>query len=479
MNKKMIIFTLGKLLQITGLLMYIPVLVAIIYQETEGISFAILGALIFGLGTIISFKHPAKKNIYAREGFVIVALSWILISIFGALPFCLTGEIPSFIDAFFEMVSGFTTTGSSILSDIEALSHASLFWRSFSHWLGGMGILVFVIAFVPISSGRSLHILRAEVPGPVVGKLVSKIRLTARILYIIYAVLTLVETVLLLFGGMPLFDSLLNSFGTAGTGGFAIKNASIAAYDSVYVDTVITIFMILFGINFNLIYFVIIGKFKEVFKSEELRYYFLIIIGATILITINILPMYESIFSALRYSSFTVGSIITTTGFVTADYGKWPMFSQMIIIILMFVGACSGSTGGGMKVSRIFIYLKNAKKELKHLLHPHSIQTVEFEKQPIDDHVIANIHSYLVLYLVIFALSLLVLTIFNLDFKSAFSAVATCLNNVGPGFDVVGPVSNFSSLSDVSKLVLSFDMLAGRLEIFPILLLFAPSQWRR
>lgn len=459
--------------------MYIPVLVAIIYQEAEGISFAILGALIFGLGTIISFKHPAKKNIYAREGFVIVALSWILISIFGALPFCLTGEIPSFIDAFFEMVSGFTTTGSSILSDIEALSHASLFWRSFSHWLGGMGILVFVIAFVPISSGRSLHILRAEVPGPVVGKLVSKIRLTARILYIIYAVLTLVETVLLLFGGMPLFDSLLNSFGTAGTGGFAIKNASIAAYDSVYVDTVITIFMILFGINFNLIYFVIIGKFKEVFKSEELRYYFLIIIGATILITINILPMYESIFSALRYSSFTVGSIITTTGFVTADYGKWPMFSQMIIIILMFVGACSGSTGGGMKVSRIFIYLKNAKKELKHLLHPHSIQTVEFEKQPIDDHVIANIHSYLVLYLVIFALSLLVLTIFNLDFKSAFSAVATCLNNVGPGFDVVGPVSNFSSLSDVSKLVLSFDMLAGRLEIFPILLLFAPSQWRR
>lgn len=435
--------------------------------------------MIFGLGTIISYKHPAKKNIYAREGFVIVALSWILISIFGALPFCLTGEIPSFIDAFFEMVSGFTTTGSSILSDVEALSHASLFWRSFSHWLGGMGILVFVIAFIPISSGRSLHILRAEVPGPVVGKLVSKIRITARILYFIYAILTLVETVLLMFGGMPLFDSLLNSFGTAGTGGFAIKNASIAAYDSVYVDTVITIFMILFGINFNLIYFIIIGKVKEVLKSEELRYYFFIIIGATILITINILPMYESILSALRYSSFTVGSIITTTGFVTADYGKWPMFSQMIIIILMFVGACSGSTGGGMKVSRIVIYLKNAKKELKHLLHPHSIQTIEFEKQSIDDHVIANIHSYLVLYLVIFALSLLTLTIYNLDFKSAFSAVATCLNNVGPGFDVVGPVSNFSSLSDISKLVLSFDMLAGRLEIFPILLLFAPSQWRK
>lgn len=278
---------------------------------------------------------------------------------------------------------------------------------------------------------------------------------------------------------MPLFDSLLNSFGTAGTGGFAIKNASIAAYDSVYVDTVITVFMILFGINFNLIYFIIIGKIKEVFKSEELRYYFLIILGAVVLITINILPMYDSILSAIRYSSFTVGSIITTTGFVIADYTKWPMFSQMIIIALMFVGACSGSTGGGMKVSRIVIYLKNAKKELKHLLHPHSIQTVEFEKNSIDDHVIVNIHAYLALYLAIFAVSLLILTFFSLDFESAFSAVATCLNNVGPGLGVVGPVNNFSSLSDISKFVLSFDMLAGRLEIFPILLLFAPSQWRK
>lgn len=479
MNKKMIIYTLGKLAQITGLLMYTPGIVALIYRETEGFAYTIVGSVLLGLGTLISRKHPHKKNIYAREGFVIVALSWILISFFGALPFCLTGEIPSYVDAFFEMVSGFTTTGSSILTDVEALSHASLFWRSFSHWVGGMGILVFVIAFIPIASGRSLHILRAEVPGPVVGKLVSKIRLTARILYFIYAILTLMEIVLLLFGGMPLFDSILNAFGTAGTGGFSIKNAGIAAYDSAYIDSVITVFMILFGINFNLIYFVIIGKFKEAFKSEELRYYLLIILAAIILVTINIMPMYESIFTAIRYSSFTVGSIITTTGYVTADYGQWPMFSQMIIILLMFIGACSGSTGGGIKVSRIVIYIKNAKKELKHLLHPHSIQTVEFEKQSINDHVIANIHSYLVLFLIIFALSLLTLTMFNLDFKSAFSAVATCLNNVGPGLEVVGPVSNFSSLPDLSKLVLSFNMLAGRLEIFPILLLFAPSQWRR
>lgn len=479
MNKKMIIYTLGKLAQITGLLMYTPGIVALIYRETEGFAYTIVGSVLLVLGTLISRKHPHKKNIYAREGFVIVALSWILISLFGALPFCLTGEIPSYVDAFFEMVSGFTTTGSSILTDVEALSHASLFWRSFSHWVGGMGILVFVIAFIPIASGRSLHILRAEVPGPVVGKLVSKIRLTARILYFIYAILTLMEIVLLLFGGMPLFDSILNAFGTAGTGGFSIKNAGIAAYDSAYIDNVITVFMILFGINFNLIYFVIIGKFKEAFKSEELRYYLLIILAAIILVTINIMPMYESIFTAIRYSSFTVGSIITTTGYVTADYGQWPMFSQMIIIFLMFIGACSGSTGGGIKVSRIVIYIKNAKKELKHLLHPHSIQTVEFEKQSINDHVIANIHSYLVLFLIIFALSLLTLTMFNLDFKSAFSAVATCLNNVGPGLEVVGPVSNFSSLPDLSKLVLSFNMLAGRLEIFPILLLFAPSQWRR
>lgn len=479
MNKKMIVYTLGKLLKITAILMYIPVLVAMIYQEKQGIAFAIVGAVLFVIGTSISYKQPDKKNIYAREGFAIVALSWILISIFGALPFCITGEIPSFIDAFFEMVSGFTTTGSSILNDVEALSHASLFWRSFSHWIGGMGILVFVIAFIPISSGRSLHILRAEVPGPVVGKLVSKIRLTARILYVIYAILTLTEMIFLLFGGLPLFDSILTAFGTAGTGGFGIKNASIAAYDSAYIDGVITVFMILFGINFNLIYFVIIGKVKEAFRSEELRYYLLIILGAIILITINILPMYESVLSAIRYSSFTVGSIITTTGYVTADFGKWPVFSQTILLALMFIGACSGSTGGGMKVSRIVIYLKNAKKELKHLLHPHSIQTVEFENQTIDDHVIANINAYLALYLIIFAISLLILTFLNLDFESAFSAVTTCLNNIGPGLGQVGPTSNFSALPNISKLVLTFDMLAGRLEIFPILLLFAPSQWRR
>lgn len=479
MNKKMIVFTIGKLLTITGLLMFMPVIVSLIYQETQGVYYGILGTILLILGIICSRKAPRKKNIYAREGFAIVALSWVLISLLGALPFCLTGEIPSYIDAVFETVSGFTTTGSSILNDVEALSHTSLFWRSFTHWVGGMGILVFVIAFVPIASGRSLHILRAEVPGPVVGKLVSKVRLTARILYILYAILTVIEIILLLFGGMPLFDAILNSFGTAGTGGFGIKNASIAAYDSAYVDGVITVFMILFGINFNLIYFFILGRIKEVLKSEELKWYLLIIFGAIAMITINILPLYDSILSAFRYSSFQVGSIITTTGFVTADYGKWPVFSQVILLSLMFIGACSGSTGGGIKVSRIVIYFKNAKNEVYKLLHPHSVRTVEFENQPVEESVIHTMNGYLVVYIIIFALSLLVLTFFNLDFKSAFSAIAACLNNIGPGLGVVGPVSNFSSLPDLSKIVLTFDMLAGRLEIFPMLLLFSPSLWRK
>ena len=454
MNKKMIVFTIGKLLTITGLLMFMPVIVSLIYQETEGVYYAILGIIMLALGILISRKAPRKKNIYAREGFAIVALSWLLISLLGAIPFCLTGEIPSYVDAVFETVSGFTTTGSSILSNVEALSHTSLFWRSFTHWVGGMGILVFVIAFIPIASGRSLLILRAEVPGPVVGKLVSKVRLTARILYVIYAIMTVIEIILLLFGGMPLFDCILNAFGTAGTGGFGIKNASIAAYDSAYIDGVITVFMILFGINFNLIYFFILGRIKEVLKSEELRWYLIIIVAAIALITINILPLYDSILSAFRYSSFQVGSIITTTGFVTADYGQWPVFSQVI-------------------------YFKNARNELHKLLHPHSVRAVEFENQPVEDNVIRTIHAYLVVYITIFALSLLILTFLNLDFKSAFSAIASCLNNIGPGLDVVGPVSNFGSLPDVSKIVLTFDMLAGRLELFPMLLLFSPSLWRK
>lgn len=479
MNKRMISYAIGKLLLITGLLLFTPVIVSLIYHETQGLYFGLVGIFLIVLGYLMSRKVPKKKNIYAREGFVIVALSWILVSAFSAIPYVLTGEIPRYIDAFFEMVSGFTTTGSSILTNVEALSHTSLFWRSFTHWIGGMGILVFVIAFIPIASGRSMHILKAEVPGPVVGKLVSKARVTARILYIIYAAMTVIEIILLLAGGMPLFDSILNAFGTAGTGGFGIKNASIAAYNSAYVDVVITVFMILFGINFNLFYFILIGKFKDVLRSEELKCYLGIIFVAIFVIVLNILPLYNNVLEAIRYASFTVGSTITTTGYVVVDYGKWPLLSQMVILLLTFTGAMSGSTGGGIKISRIVMYFKNAKNELTRALHPHSVQIVKFENQPVDKNVIGSIQGYLTVYLIIFVISLLILSCYKIDFTSAFTAVATCLNNVGPGLNVVGPVGNFSSLSDVSKLVLSFDMLAGRLELFPLLLLFAPSQWKR
>lgn len=397
----------------------------------------------------------------------------------GAIPFWISQEIPSYIDAFFEIVSGFTTTGSSILTNIEALSYTNLFWRSFSHWVGGMGILVFVVAFISDAPGTTLHILKAEMPGPIVGKLVSKVTVSARLLYKIYAVLTITEVVLLMFGGMPLFDSLVNTFGTAGTGGFAIKNTSIAYYNSAYIDAIITIFMILFGVNFNVIYFIIIGKGLNALRSEELKWYLIIIAVATIAITVNIVHLYPSLIDAFRYAVFQVASIITTTGYVTADYGEWPLFSQGIIVLLMFIGTCAGSTGGGMKVSRIVIYVKNAFSEMRRMLHPHSVISVNFEGKHLEKSVINNIHSYLILYFMIFCASFLIIALQNIDFTSAFSSVATCINNVGPGLGIVGPTGNFSSLSWISKLVLSFDMLVGRLEIFPMLMLLSPSLWRK
>lgn len=479
MNKKMIFYTLGKMLKMEGYLLLLPFLTGIIYQESVAIYYLMVAMIVWLLGLVMNYHKPKNHTIYAREGFIIVAFSWIFLSIFGALTFWLSGEIPSYIDALFEIVSGFTTTGSSILNDVESLSHALLFWRSFSHWIGGMGILVFVVAFLPDASGTTMHILKAEMPGPIVGKLVSKVTMTSQLLYKIYTVLTIIEVILLMAGGMPFFDSLLNAFGTAGTGGFAIKNASIAFYQSAYIDCVISIFMILFGINFNLIYFVIIKKATAAFKSEELKCYLGIIAVSAILIAINISHLYPSLLEAFRYSLFQVASIITTTGFVTADYGQWPLFSQMIIFLLMFIGAMAGSTGGGIKVSRIVIYLKNAMAEIKRLVHPHSVVSIDFENQYVEPSVINNIHTYLVFYFLIFCGSLLIISLQNIDFTSAISAVTTCLNNVGPGFGIVGPVSNFSSLSDLSKLVLSFDMLAGRLEIFPLLMIFSPSLWRK
>ena len=402
-----------------------------------------------------------------------------ILSLVGALPFYLSGDIPSYIDSFFEIVSGFTTTGSSILTNVEALSHANLFWRSFSHWIGGMGILVFVVAFLSDNDGRTMHILKAEMPGPIVGKLVSKVRITARLLYIIYAVLTLTEVILLMFGGMPLFDYLLHSFGTAGTGGFGIKSTSVAFYDSAYIDGVITFFMILFGVNFNLIYFIVIGKVASAFRSEELKWYLGIIAAAAVAITFNILPMYSNVFEAFRYAIFQVGSIITTTGYATVDFLDWPLFSQVILFLLMFVGACAGSTGGGMKVSRWVMYFKNAFAEMKRMIHPHSVVSVRFEGKKVDSPVLSSVGTYLALYGVCFVAVFLLLSIEKFDLETNLSAVFACFNNIGPGLGKVGPAASYAEYSAFSKVLLSIAMLFGRLEIYPLLFTLSPSTWTK
>lgn len=478
MNIKMILYVLGKILKIEGLLLFLPVLVDMLYKESVGGDYLLVAISAVLIGEIVSRREPENKRIYAKEGFFIVGVSWVLLSLFGAVPFVLTGEIPSYIDALFETVSGFTTTGSSILNDLSEMSHSSLFWRSFTHWIGGMGVLVFTVAFIPLASGRTMHILKAEMPGPKVGKLVSKVKLTARILYFVYAGLTIIQIVLLLFGGMPLFDSILNSFATAGTGGFSMSNGGIAGYHSAYIEGVITVFMILFGINFNIIYFFLIRKMALVSGNEELKWYLGIILGSILVIMINIHSMYNNYLEAFRDASFQVASIITTTGFSTADYDTWPMFSQIILLLLMFVGASAGSTGGGLKVSRIVILVKNGIKEIRQLLHPRSVIAVKFEKEALSGKLINNIHAYLSLYICIFAIALLILSLENLDFATTFSAIATCINNIGPGFSQVGPTNNFGFLSPLSKLTLSAVMLLGRLEIFPLLIVFSKSFWK-
>ena len=480
MNYKMVVYLLGRILLIMALLMCLPLAVAILYREDTCMGFfaAVLAQLTLGLG--FSLRKPKNTEIYAKEGFMIVAICWLLTSVFGALPFFVSGEIPSFADAFFETVSGFTTTGASILGEPEALSYSALFWRSFTHWIGGMGVLVFVLALMPKSHAtQSMYIARAEMPGPQVGKLVSRLRSTAQILYGIYIALTALEVVCLMLAGMPFFDSLLNSFSTAGTGGFCLKNASIAAYDSVAIDMIIGVFMILFGINFSLFYLVLTGNVLQALKSEELRWYLGIIAVASVLIDINIMPQYTGFWQALRYSAFQVSSLITTTGFITADYSKWPVFSQTILILLMFVGACAGSTGGGIKVSRILILIKSSICELRHQLRPRSVTTITLEGKLIDSEVISSVMSYMALYCFIFIVSQLLLSLDAFSYVTNFTAVTTCINNVGPGLGSIGPVDNFSIFTPFSKIVLSFDMLAGRLELLPIAMLFMPSTWKR
>ena len=478
MNIKMTIYILGRMLGVEALVLLIPAFVGILYGEP-------VSAFLFASGVLaivyILFGHKKPKNttIYGKEGFVIIALAWILWSIFGALPFFLSGAIPSYVDAFFETVSGFTTTGSTILTDIASMPKGMNFWRCLTHWIGGMGVLVFVMVIVSLEEKNSMHLMRAEVPGPETDKLVPKARSSAKILYSMYLGLTVVQVLLLKAGGMDWYDSIIHSFSTAGTGGFNNRNNSVAYYDSAYIDGVITTFMILFGINFNMYYLLLLKKAKAVFKNEEVRVYLGIIASATFLITANIFKMYGSFGKAFRYAVFQVASVITTTGFATADYNLWPEFSKCILLTIMVVGACAGSTGGGMKVSRIIIMFKSVWKEIKRMLKPKSVSIVKVNGKKEEESTLNGVYMYVVAYVLFFILSVLLISLNNFDFATTFSSVLTTINNIGPGIAAVGPVENFSAFSDFSKIIFCLDMLVGRLEIFPFLVLFSPDLWKR
>ena len=480
MNYKMVGFVLGRIFLIEAALMLFPMGCAAIYGEWASIpAFLIPVLILLVLGLAASLKSPKDTKIYARDGLAIVALVWVLLSVFGALPFVITGEIPSFVDALFETVSGFTTTGSTILTDVESLSHGILFWRSFSHWIGGMGVLVFAMAVLPMTDGRAMHLMRAEVPGPTCGKISSKLSDSAKILYAIYLAMTVIETVMLCAGGMPLFDALIHSFGTAGTGGFSNKALSVGAYNDPYFEVVIGVFMLLFGINFNLYYFLLLRHFREALASEELRVYLGIVAFSTLTITANIAGLYDSVGTALRTAFFQVSSIVTTTGYATADFNLWPTYSRVVIVILTFVGACAGSTAGGLKVSRVIIIFKAAGSDMKQLLHSNAVTPVRFEGKQLDEKTLRGVHNYFNIYIMLLTLSVLLVSLDGFDVITSFTAVATCLNNVGPGLELVGPMGSFAEFSAPVKLLLAFDMLAGRLELYPMLALFAPRLWRK
>lgn len=478
MNIRIVLYFLGWVLNIEAIFMLLPCAVAVVYGEGSGFYFLAIGLVCGALGWLCSHKKPANTIFYAREGFVSVAMSWIVLSFFGALPFYLSGEIPLFEDALFEVISGFTTTGASILPDVEALSKCMLIWRSFTHWIGGMGVLVFILAVLPLAGGYNIHIMRAESPGPSVGKLVPKVKTTAKILYVIYFSMTVVQILLLLFGGMHWFDALAIGFGTAGTGGFGVLNDSLGSYTT-YQQAVTTIFMILFGVNFNIYYLFLIRKPKDAFRSEEVRAYLGIILVSILLIAWNTRGLYTGILQALHHGAFQVASIITTTGYSSVDFDLWPSFSKTILVCLMFVGACAGSTGGGIKVSRIAIAVKTVKKELSFLIHPRSVKVLKFEGKTIEHTVLRSINTFLIAYLLIFVVSVVLLSLDNFDLTTNFTAVAATLNNIGPGLNEVGPTCNFSIFGPWTKFVLMFDMLAGRLELFPMLLLFSPKTWMK
>lgn len=477
MNTSIIRYILGQVMKMEAVLMLLPCIVAIIYGENEGFAYLIALSICGVLGIISTLKKPTSHVFYLKEGCIATALSWIVLSFFGALPFIINGEIPSFVDAMFETVSGFTTTGASILNNVEALSYCNMFWRSFTHWIGGMGVLVFLLAIIPLSGGSNINLMRAESPGPSVGKFVPKIRYTARLLYTIYFVLTFIEIVLLLLGKMPVFDAITTSFGTAGTGGFGIKNDSMMSY-SPYIQWVVTIFMILFGVNFNAYYLLLFRQFKKAFKIEEVKFYFIIILTSIGIIFIDLFTTISNAFTTLRHASFQVASIITTTGFATVDFDKWPEASKTILVLLMFIGACAGSTGGGIKVSRIVIMVKTVIKELNSYIHPKSIKKIKIEGKPVEHEVVRAINVYFITFMILFSVSVFAISFDGKNLVTNFTAIAATINNIGPGLELVGPTGNFSIFSPFSKCVMIFDMLAGRLELFPLLILFHPSIWK-
>lgn len=484
MNKKMVAYTLGRLLQIEAVLFLIPLVVSLIYREPwrYPASFLLVGLLTGIIGYMFTKKMPKVKSLYAKEGFVIVSLSWILLSFFGALPFVLNGGIPSLVNAFFETTSGFTTTGASILTDVEGLSHSNLFWRSFTHLIGGMGVLVFALAVLPQMESESIHIMKAEVPGPSFGKIVSRLSDSARILYYIYLIFTAIVIGALILAGMPVFDSFIHAFGAAGTGGFGMRNGSVAPYNSVSIEVILGIAMLVFGANFNLYFLVFTHHIKDALKSEELKWYIGFVAGAILLTTTQLTlstDTYHNALEALRDSFFSVISIITTTGFSTDNFNQWPLFSRMILLFVMFVGGMAGSTGGGIKVSRVAILIKTAFSELKRNAYPNRIVSVQFEDKPVEGLIIKAIANYLIVYVAIFTTILLIISLQLDDFTSAFSAVAATFNNIGPGLGVVGPDSSYVFFNSFNKIVLSIAMIMGRLEIFPILILFSPGIWRR
>ena len=479
MNYSVVIYILGWIMEIEAAFLALPGIVSAIYGESGGFAFlwVALGSAV--VGSVIILHRPKNMRFYLREGFVTVALSWILMSVIGCLPFVINGDIPHFADALFEMISGFTTTGATVVSDVEGLTKGSLFWRSFSHWIGGMGVLVFLLAIVPMAGGSHMNLMKAESPGPSVGKLVPKVRQTAKYLYIIYFALTVIEVIFLLFGGMNLFEALTTSFGTAGTGGFAIWNDGFVSV-SPYIQWVVTIFMLLFGVNFGFYFLILTGKLRDALKFEEVRVYFIIVIASAVFIFINLwhFALYTPA-EGIRHAFFQVASIITTTGFASANFDLWPETSRTILVILMFIGACAGSTGGGIKVSRFIIAFKSFIKEIISYLHPRSVKKIKVEGKPLEHETLRATNVYFMTYMVIFAVSVLLVSIENKDLVTNFAAVAATFNNIGPGLSLVGPMANFGHFTDFTKYILMFDMLAGRLEIFPMMLLFCPAVWKR